>query len=153
MGYSGLNTWGDGDDAAGLVADHVHHLVKVVKKGLGEKGNEVNPAGAVNVALMNESFILPVAKQLSLADYNDQLYEALLQARKLLFKEIDDLTETSTNDWAGSNGRTGAQNKRWHLTAYNRMVKHLSETIRTLERYPDQYQKAQQARWKRKKKA
>ena len=153
MGYSGLKTWGDGDDAAGLVAEHVQHLVKVVKRGLKEKGNEVNPSGAVNVALMNESFILPVAKQLSLADYDDQLWNALLLVRGYLAGEIDDLKHTPSEEWAGSGRRTASQNRRWHLTAYNRMLKHMDETLHTLEHYPDKWMKAQQAKWKRKKKA
>lgn len=135
MGYSGLRNCGDGDDAAGIVYTHVASLIKVLKTSLKEKGNEVNPSGAVNVGLFNEEFILPVAKRLSLFD-PDSLSKVLLEAHTKLLAEIKEGQATTPSDWGNRN------NKRMHLRAYVRLAKKLEMTLKILEVYPEQWMTA-----------
>lgn len=111
MGYMGLKHWVDSDSAADLTANAEKALVKVLRKGLKEKGNEYNTPGPVNVALFLEATIKN-------ADYNDDLSKLILDTIGLLEKLI---AATEREKW------DEARNKRMHLNAYRRMVKNLKE--------------------------
>jgi hypothetical protein len=130
MGYMGLKSWMDGDDCAGLVHRHMDNIVAIVKRGRKEKGNWINPSGAVNIGLFNEAYIQPIAKQLSFTG-NDELVALLSSVKLDLSLEIEDTRKVSNEEWGG------AKNKRMHINAYKRMVKNLDNTLDTLEHYPE----------------
>ena len=122
MGYSGLDAWSDGDDAAGIAYCISGDIVKQLKKGLREKGNEFNPSGAVNVGLINESFILPIVKDFKNL-YGEELKKVLSDAYDKLATETIIAKSQSADEW-----RTAA-NKKTHIAAYNRLLKKLQKSI------------------------
>jgi hypothetical protein len=111
MGYMGLKHWVDSDMAADLAANAEKALVKVLRKGLKEKGNEFNTPGPVNVALFLEATIKD-------ADYSDDLSKLILDTIGLLEKLIVEFKQEKWDD---------PSNKRMHMTALGRMVKNLKK--------------------------
>ena len=140
MGYSGLKSWMDGDDAAGIAYSHADAMAKLLAEALKEKGNGVNPSGAVNIGLFNEQFILPIAKPLAWADDSyKRLHAVIFSARTFLEAEIRD---TVGEVWEGDGG-----NKRMHLTAYRRMLKNLDKTLHILDHHVEQVAHRNEKRW------
>ena len=135
MGYSGLKSWNDGDDSAGVVYRHIDKLVPILKASLRESGNEFNPSGAANVALFNEAFILKAAKHYAIADSCGEgtLLAVLESADKKLTKEISEAQKSAASAWGTGRG-DGSANKRSHLAAYMRMRKNLRKTLSVLRR-------------------
>lgn len=125
MGYSGLASWNDVDDAAGTAYRISVDIVKHLKKALREKGNGVNPSGAVNVSLLNESFILPIVKNFKYL-VGEELTEVLNDAYDKLASETIHAKSQSVEEW-----RTAA-NKKMHITAYTRLLKKLEKSISAL---------------------
>jgi hypothetical protein len=135
MGYSGLKTWNDSDNAADATYVALTSLGKSLLLKVKEKGNECNTTGAVNVALFNEAFILPIAKQLALAD-NETLKLAITEAREMLHLEYEEAYSVSNEEWGGR------ANKQMHLRAYDRMLNNLDKSINIFCDYPEQWLKA-----------
>jgi hypothetical protein len=130
MGYTGLKSVFDGDDAAGLAYMYVDAMTKLLRVGLKEKGNSVNPSGAVNIALFTESFILPVAEKISWTETED-LLEVLRNAFAKLDDELNEGTGLSADEWGGNS------NKVMHLRAYSRLLTNLAKAIHTIETHAD----------------
>jgi hypothetical protein len=111
MGYMGLKHWGESDMAADLAHHAEQSLVKVLRKGLKEKGNEYNTPGPINVALFLEATIKD-------AHYNDELSRLILDTIELLEKLI---AKTKREKWNDDS------NKQMHMRAYRRMVRNLKK--------------------------
>ena len=125
MGYMGLKNWGAGDDAACTVHCIQDDMAKRLKVALKDKGNYCNPSGAVNVGLINESFIAPIAMQFRDAD---GLLEVLRKAHDSLADETVEAQKQSAAEWGG------ASNRRMHITAYKRLLKSLEKSIRVIKK-------------------
>jgi hypothetical protein len=125
MGYMGLRNWGAGDMAASTVHCIQDDMAKRLKSALKDKGNEFNPSGPVNVGLINESFIAPIAMQFRDAD---GLLEVLRTAHDKLANETIEAQGFSAEDWGG------ASNRRMHITAYKRLLKSLEKSIRVIKK-------------------
>lgn len=95
-------------------------LAKSLKKSLKEKGNDFNTEGVVNVALFFEEFIVPLTQQYAEA-YSDELNDV---ARKVV-KKLEKLIEASKSvEWLTPD------NKKYHLKAYNRMLRNMNKFIK-----------------------
>jgi hypothetical protein len=113
MGYMGLNSWIDSDNAAAFVNNALFSMAKLVQKELKNKDNAYNTPGFVNVALWAESFLPDDFV------YRDQdLGVQLLRAIEMLEKELVDLKKEK--DWGS---------KDMHVTAYKRMIKSLKNKM------------------------
>lgn len=135
MGYSGLKTWGECDDNG---AHFIHKDInKALKSTLRDKGNEFNPSGAVKVGLLNEAFVLPIAKQLSHADFvyekdgTESIVPVLKRAVEGLEDELELLNNGTNDDWGGRS------NREMHRRAYMRILKNLRTSIRIISNYAD----------------
>lgn len=118
MGYMGLNSVRNSDSASDLAYDAIGSMVKGLRKGLKEEGNEYNTNGPVNVALFFEAYIIPLAEEYQ--DYSDvwdlaRDTKTELQAFRNKMKE---------NDWGKD-----VTNKKMHIDAYNRMLKALNRFL------------------------
>jgi hypothetical protein len=134
MGYMGLRDWLSPDDCADMTHNAIDKMIPVLKRGLRESGNEFNPSGCVNVALFNEAFILPAAKQYAKADgYDGKLLTILEDADKRLGKEITEAQKSDASAW-DTGRKSGSANKRSHLAAYLRMRKNLRKTLSVMKR-------------------
>jgi hypothetical protein len=107
MGYMGLDTWQDVDDAADLlyVLKRTTKSCSIIAKALKEVGSEFNPPGCVNVALLLESkqispneigkknLLVLIDKLMNLVeqrhdDYHDQAYIRLYNVARRCLKEM-----------------------------------------------------------------
>jgi hypothetical protein len=59
MGYMGLSCVCDSDAASDLAGNVFSGMVKTLRAGLKERGNEYNTDGPVNVALFIEEYLNP----------------------------------------------------------------------------------------------
>ena len=122
MGYSGLSSWGDSDNAAAAMLDASEALAKSLTKSLKEKGNEFNTEGVVDVALFFESFVVPTGD-------NYTSSEKMVALANKLVKKLEKLIKQSkkADCW------DGAENKRMHIHAYQRMLKNVSKFLARVE--------------------
>jgi hypothetical protein len=108
MGYSGLESIVDSDTAsdarAGLISIMVAFLHNHV---LPDKGNEYNTDGLINVALILEEMVLPIAESYA---YSEELMGFVDEAIGQLEQKI-----VVTNKWESG------ENRSYHLECYERM--------------------------------
>ena len=114
----GLDHLNDSDSAADLAFTVFSSMVKALRKGLKDKSNEYNTNGPVNVALFFEAFIVPVAEEYQ--DYSD-VWDLARDTKTELEKH---LSMSKKADWGGD-----LENKKMHITAYNRMLKALNKFL------------------------
>lgn len=90
MGYSGLNSWQDVDGAADLrsrimdIEYQPYTIYQIVDEELKDKGNEYNPSGSVNCALLIES------GDLSIEDIGEANVNLILNELVHHMEEIND---------------------------------------------------------------
>jgi hypothetical protein len=121
MGYMGLANWGASDGAASATYRMQGDMVKRLRGALRGKGNTYNLSGAVNVALIVESFITPIAKQFKDCD---DLLEVLRVTHDKLANEIMLAKEQAWNN---------ESNKRTHIKAYWRLLRSLQKSIQAIK--------------------
>jgi hypothetical protein len=125
MGYSGLSSWGDSDEAADLASYAVDAMVKKLRGGLRRKATSYNTDGPINVALIFEGFICK--NKGFLTSYSPELVKLAEDTLTAMEKEITKGKKQSAEDWGGSS------NKQMHLRAYKRMAKNLQKFIKDSE--------------------
>jgi hypothetical protein len=113
MGYMGLEHPTDSDAAADLAYTADKALVEVLEAGLKDPGNQWNTPGCVNVALYLEH-------RLKTADYGDEMPELVQKTINALKAHVEKCNKA---DWDSE------KNKRWHLTAFKRLVKSLEKLL------------------------
>jgi len=118
MGYSGLETITNSDDAADLAHVVLTAAGKQLVKGVRESGNEFNTDGCVNVALIFEQCF---------TRSNDPcvyMNDSLRQAAFLAVARIEKLIAASQKaEWDDH------RNKADHLRSYRRMLKSLGNFL------------------------
>ena len=114
MGYMGLDSYGDSDEAANFVFTIEAAVGKLCKKELKNRANSYNTSGWVNIGLFAEKWL----KDVSIYSDTD-LYRSLVKARDMIKEDIEDIKKAE--DWGS---------KDMHLTAYRRIVKNLNKIIK-----------------------
>ena len=114
MGYMGLDSYGDSDEAFSFVAAIEKAIGKLCKKELKNRANSYNTSGWVNIGLFAEIWL----KDVSIYTDTD-LYHSLVKARDMIKEDIKEIEKTE--DWGSKN---------MHLTAYRRIVKNLNKIIK-----------------------
>lgn len=119
MGYMGLDCVCDSDRAADLAAGVFRAMAKELRKGLKEVGNAYNTNGTVNVALFIEEYMDP-----NNFHYNEEVINLVKDTKTALEKHIE---KSNNVEWDTEN------NKKWHMKAYNRMLKNLNKFLETVK--------------------
>ena len=114
MGYMGLDSYHDSDEAFDFVATIEKAIGTHCKKELKNKANSYNTVGWVNIGLFAEAWL----KDVSIYTDTD-LYRSLVKARDMIKEDIKDIEKTE--DWGS---------KDMHLNAYRRIVKNLNKIIK-----------------------
>jgi len=122
MGYMGLDHVNDSDGAADLAIDITDAMVKVLRRGLKEKGNDFNPDGCVNVALFFRDFILPCTAVHYRTD--DGLKKLAEETIELLNTNIENASVKNKGEWDSES------NRKYHLTEYRKMKRNLLGYLR-----------------------
>lgn len=115
MGYMGLDSWIDSDNAADTFCDVCDAIAKILKKRLRDKAgdNEWNTSGHVDVGLIFEA-LFPEAEY---AGANEDLAVVAEKAKKLLDKDLEYMKKHKVGD-------------AMHKGAYKRLSKHLGKFIK-----------------------
>lgn len=125
MGYAGLDNWIDSDMAADLVRTVVDKLVKELKKGLKEDHGDYNTGGPENVAMFVEAFIKPNVYTWA-RTCSEELYQLIDLCKDNMEQLIEDTRKNK--DWEDDE-----DNRKWHLTKYNRMLRNLKYVLQKFE--------------------
>ena len=120
MGYAGLKSWVDSDNAADLTHSIFVKIEQTLKRELKEKDNEMNTNGPINIALFFETFLCPIAKDL----YS---YPGLCIVAKDTIDRLENENITVAKDKTA--GWDSEKNRIDHLEAYRRMKKNLKKFI------------------------
>lgn len=110
MGYMGLESIGESDNASDAACDADLALAKQLAKNLKQRGNSYNTCGIVNVALYFEDRIKSIGGCEEMIDVLETTKSGL---QKLILEIQHD------KDWKKDD------NQVYHLTAYKRMLKNL----------------------------
>ena len=113
MGYMGLGSYGESDNASDFVSGIIDKIGRECKKELKNTANEFNTSGHINVALMAEVLL----KNIPIYHESD-LYSALISARAKIQKDLVEIK--AEGQWRGRD---------MHIKAYKRMVKSLTKII------------------------
>jgi hypothetical protein len=113
MGYSGLDSWGDSDNASCFIYDVFDGLVKKIKKELKLKDNEFNTDGVINVYFYLEEFVFPISP--------DSIYQACDDIIEILDDVIVALEKILKKDkkeeWESE------ENRQFHLGKYKEFIR------------------------------
>lgn len=112
MGYSGLSSWMDSDEASDFRLTIADSLNKLVKKELKNRANEFNTNGIVNISLLIEGKTFDA----NLLDEKNR--ENLLLGLQKMIKEAS----AKNNNWDEGN-------RLFHLNAYKRLLKSVNKNI------------------------
>jgi hypothetical protein len=118
MGYFGLRNYGESDSASDLASEALEKFLKVLKKGIKDKGNEFNTNGITNCALIIEAFFSRNKK----IYLNDDFIEFILKLKEMLEKQIEEFKKDDT--WSDED------NKKFHIKEHKRMLNSLNKILK-----------------------
>jgi hypothetical protein len=119
MGYMGLDSWVDSDLAAGFVGTVMEKGIslKKLRKEMKEENGEFNTDGIVNVGLFLEVFNPNIAGLMAYLELDDFIRNEFIPSME------EYIERNRTADWGD------ISNKRSHLTAYRRLLRHAEKLI------------------------
>jgi len=126
MGYMGLENWNESDNAADLMYVVKRNIVSAFRDALDDEsaeGNKHNTNAYVNIALLNEAFILPSKFH---CFYDKKLTSIFDTCIEKLTIEWEAFKVSDTSDWHSASAR------REHIDAYARMINNLEKSLKAM---------------------